>query len=83
MQNTSLGWEDGGSKTDCVWIGIQASTPDEMPHVGRVPGQQRQWMLAGFNGEGMGLIATSAKAMVKMVLRDEGFEDVEGEFGLL
>jgi hypothetical protein len=40
-------------------------------------------MLAGFNGGGMALIATAAKAVAKMVLRDEGFEDVRAEFGLL
>ena len=54
-----------------------------MPHVGRVPGREKQWMLAGFNGGGMALIATSAKAVARMVLRDEGFQDVKEEFGLL
>jgi hypothetical protein len=54
-----------------------------MPHVGRVPGRERQWMLAGFNGGGMAMIAVAAKAVAKMVVEDLGFGDVKGEFGLL
>jgi glycine/D-amino acid oxidase-like deaminating enzyme len=83
MQETFLGWENAGAKTDCVWVGIQAETPDELPHVGRVPGQEKQWMLAGFNGGGMGLISVAAKAVAKMVVEDTGFDEVKEEFGLL
>ncbi|CAO2648613.1 Nn.00g078800.m01.CDS01 [Neocucurbitaria sp. VM-36] len=43
----------------------------------------QQWVLAGFNGGGMALIATAAEAVAKMVLEDQDFDDVEGEFGLL
>ncbi|KAF2826253.1 DAO-domain-containing protein [Ophiobolus disseminans] len=85
MQNTFLGWEDSGAGPDSVWVGIMGSTDDGMPHVGRVPEDEYKgvWMLAGFNGGGMALIATAAKAVAKMVLEDLGFEDVKDEFGLL
>jgi len=83
MQKTFLGWEDSRAGPDCIWVGIMGYTGDGMPHVGRVPGTKGQWMLAGFNGGGMALIATAAKAVAKMVLEDKGFGDVKGEFGLL
>jgi hypothetical protein len=62
-----------------------------MMHIGRVPGdggggeegKRQQWMLAGFNGGGMAMIAVAAKAVAKMVLEDCEFEDVREEFGLL
>jgi glycine/D-amino acid oxidase-like deaminating enzyme len=99
MQNTFLGWyvpfpapslpklthsrKNSGSHTSCIWIGIEASTPDSLPHIGRIPNTSKQWMLAGFNGGGMALIATAAKAVAKMVVQDLGFDDVKEEFGLL
>lgn len=83
MQSTFLGWEDSKSNADMVWTGIMGYTSDGMPHIGRVPGAKGQWMLAGFNGGGMALIATAAKAVAKMVVQDSGFEDVQEEFGLL
>jgi glycine/D-amino acid oxidase-like deaminating enzyme len=83
MQATFAGWENSGATTDSVWTGIMGFTPDGKPHVGRVPGRERQWMLAGFNGGGMGLIPTAAKAVAAMVVRDQGFGDVKEEFGLL
>ncbi|KAF1844645.1 FAD dependent oxidoreductase [Cucurbitaria berberidis CBS 394.84] len=87
MQSTFLGWEESKAETDHIWVGIMGVTPDGLPHVGRVP-QHRgvggsQWVLAGFNGGGMALIGTAAKAVAKMVLEDKDFDDVEGEFGLL
>lgn len=74
--------EDSEARTDYIWVGIQAATPDGVPHVGRVVGRKNQWVLAGFNGGGMALIATSARAIAKMVTDDLGFEDVQEEFGL-
>lgn len=44
------------------------TTPDGAPHVGKVPGKQAQWILAGFNGGGNALVYLSAKAVAKMAL---------------
>ncbi|KAI4944286.1 hypothetical protein J4E91_008843 [Alternaria rosae] len=83
MADNFLGWEESKAQPDCIWTGIQAMTPDGMPHVGRVPGADGQWMLCGFNGGGMAIIPVVAKAVAKMVVEGKGFEDVKGEFGLL
>jgi glycine/D-amino acid oxidase-like deaminating enzyme len=83
MQSSFLGWEDSNAKADMIWTGIQGYTSDGMPHIGRVPGVRRQWMLAGFNGGGMAQIATAARAVAKMVTKDLEFGDVQEEFGLL
>ncbi|KAK7739089.1 hypothetical protein SLS62_011309 [Diatrype stigma] len=77
-QRTFSGWERSRAAADSVWVGIIGITPDGWPHVGRVPGggdliaggansdrhkqHKQQWMLAGFNGGGMALILTAAKA---------------------
>jgi len=84
MSTTFLGWENSAAQPDSIWTGIQAQTTDGMPHVGRVPGvKEGQWMLCGFNGGGMGIIPVVARAVAKMVVEGKGFEDVEGEFGLV
>jgi glycine/D-amino acid oxidase-like deaminating enzyme len=89
MPATFLGWERSRAVPDMVWTGIMGSTRDGNPHVGRVPGRRRngtvknQWILAGFNGGGMSIIPTAAKAVAKMVVEDLDFEDVKEEFGLL
>ncbi|KAH7089545.1 FAD dependent oxidoreductase-domain-containing protein [Paraphoma chrysanthemicola] len=98
MPETFKGWEGSGSRVDSVWVGIMGRTGNGMMHVGRVPGEEdekrdrkedggkkkrQQWMLAGFNGGGMALIAVAAKAVAKMVLEDADFEQVRDEFGLL
>jgi glycine/D-amino acid oxidase-like deaminating enzyme len=83
MQSTFHGWESSKATPELVWTGIMGYTSDEKPHVGRVPGSERQWMLAGFNGGGMAVIATAARAVAEMVVKGKGFEDVREEFGLL
>ncbi|KAI8943482.1 hypothetical protein NX059_001485 [Plenodomus lindquistii] len=83
MQSNFRGWENSGAQVDGTWVGIQGLTPDGLPHVGRVVGTRKQWVLAGFNGGGMSFIPVVAKAVAKMVSEDVGFEDVEEEFGLL
>lgn len=50
------------------------STKDALPHAGLVPGSDNQWILAGFNGGGMAMIFTLAKAISGMVLHGETFE---------
>lgn len=49
------------------------ATPDGYPHIGKVPGKQAQWILAGFNGGGMPMIFLSAKGVAKMVMEDVPF----------
>jgi glycine/D-amino acid oxidase-like deaminating enzyme len=88
MQSNFLDWENSRATPDYVWTGIMGHTSDGMPHVGRVVGEEGeevkgQWMLAGFNGGGMALIAVAARAVARMVLVDLGFEGVKEEFGLL
>lgn len=82
MVRNFLGWEKSDEALDRVWVGIMGITPDGWPHVGRVPAAEKQWMLAGFNGGGMAVILTVAKAVARMVNQDLGFEDVKEEFGL-
>lgn len=83
MQKRFLGWEDSGSVNDYVWTGIMGRTSDGQPLVGRVPGKSNVWVLAGFNGGGMALIAVAARAMGRMVSENKGFEQVWEEQGLL
>jgi glycine/D-amino acid oxidase-like deaminating enzyme len=83
MQKNFLGWEDSKAVADAVWVGIMGRTPDGQPHVGRVPGSQSKWLMAGFNGGGMSIICTAAQAVAAMVRTDVGFDEVAGEFGLL
>lgn len=51
-----------------------ASTPDVLPHVGRIPGSQNKWILAGFNGAGMLQIFTLTQAIAKMVTEEVEYE---------
>lgn len=83
MPERFLGWEKSGSVNDCVWTGIMGRTPDGEPFVGRVPGKEGVWVLAGFNGGGMALIALCARAVGRMVLEGKGFGEVWEEEGLL
>jgi glycine/D-amino acid oxidase-like deaminating enzyme len=83
MQDRFLGWEDSESVDDYVWTGIMGRTGDGQPLVGRVPGKSNVWVLAGFNGGGMALIAVVARAVGKMVSEDKGFEQIWEEQGLL
>ncbi|KAF3000891.1 hypothetical protein E8E13_007958 [Curvularia kusanoi] len=83
MQRNFLGWEDSDSRNDSVWTGIMGKTRDGMPFVGEVPGMEGTWVLAGFNGGGMALIAVAAKAVGGMVVKGVGFGDVWEEEGVL
>lgn len=83
MQERFLGWENSGSTNDFVWTGIMGRTGDGQPFVGKVPGKQNVWVLAGFNGGGMALIAVCARAVGRMVVEGREFGDVWREEGLL
>ncbi|KAJ5536009.1 hypothetical protein N7513_009195 [Penicillium frequentans] len=77
MADHFLGWENAEAHHDFVWTGIMGETPDAMPHVGLVPGSRNQWILAGFNGAGMTMIFTTAKAVSKMILHEVVYEDTD------
>ena len=84
MPRVFVGWGHPHTAVmDGVWTGVMGRTEDGMPFVGRVPRESGVWVLAGFNGGGMAVIAVAAKAVGGMVVGDKGFEEVwEGE-GLL
>lgn len=82
MQRTFHGWENSGAGVDKTWVGIMGITPDEWPHVGRIPGTRTQFLLAGFNGGGMAMILTASKAIARMVRDDVDFETLAEELGI-
>lgn len=83
MARRFRGWEDSEAEADFVWTGIMGRTADGEPFVGRVPGRSGVCVLVGFNGGGMAIIALCARAVGRMVVRGEGFEEVWREEGLL
>ncbi|KAL0572106.1 hypothetical protein V5O48_009859 [Marasmius crinis-equi] len=50
------------------WTGIIGITKDSVPFIGKVPGAEGQWVMAGFNGHGMARIFGCAPGLVKMIL---------------
>lgn len=54
---------------------VQGRTPDGWPHVGRVPGTENQYILAGYNGGGMAMIFLAARGVARMVMEGVGFEE--------
>jgi hypothetical protein len=50
-------------------------TTDSLPHVGRVPCKEGQFVIAGFNGHGMPQIFLSAKGIAQMMLNGVEFEE--------
>ncbi|KAL4951018.1 FAD dependent oxidoreductase [Aspergillus filifer] len=78
MQRTFKGWEGSGAYTDRVWTGIMGYSSDNIPHVGKVPGSEGVWVIAGFTGHGMPQVYLSAEGLARMVVGGVGF----GESGL-
>ncbi|KAJ5524710.1 hypothetical protein N7494_011360 [Penicillium frequentans] len=72
MQRTYYGWE--GAKIDKLWSGVMGYSYDSNPHIGAVPGESDQYILAGFNGHGMPVIWLSSKEVAKMVMEDVSFD---------
>lgn len=71
------GWkaEEGKSEIAAAWSGIQGHTADGLPIVGRVPERMReqpgddgQWIAAGFNGYGMDKCWLTGVALVEMMV---------------
>ncbi|KAJ5645936.1 hypothetical protein N7490_002308 [Penicillium lividum] len=75
MQRNFIGWEDSHAYTDRVWTGIMGYSSDGLPHVGRVPGHDGQYILAGFTGHGMPQIFLAAEGIAKMIVKGMNFED--------
>lgn len=55
-----------------------ASTKDGMPHIGKVPQRENQWVIAAFNGAGMTQILLLGKAIADMVENDRPFQEIDG-----
>ncbi|KAI0104849.1 FAD dependent oxidoreductase [Nemania sp. FL0031] len=62
-----VGWEDAEMVMKNVWTGIMGYTPDDLPHVGPVPGREGLYVCAGFIGHGMPNVLLCAKAVAKLV----------------
>ncbi|KAJ5150100.1 hypothetical protein N7448_001678 [Penicillium atrosanguineum] len=75
MQRNFVGWEDSHAYTDRVWTGIMGYSSDGLPHVGHVPGEEGQFILAGFTGHGMPQIFLAAEGIAKMIVSGAKFEE--------
>ncbi|KAJ5272350.1 hypothetical protein N7478_007475 [Penicillium angulare] len=75
METHFQGWEEAKAQHDSVWTGIMGQTPDSFPHIGRVPGSENQWLLAGFNGAGMTMICTASRGIARMVLDERDYDE--------
>jgi len=75
------------TKVEGAWSGCMGFTPDLLPFVGRLEGEVtgrkavgegREWISAGFQGEGMVLAWLSGVAVALMIVGDEEFGDEVG-----
>lgn len=62
------------------WTGIMAYTPDGLPLVGAVPGRDRQWVCAGWNGHGLALAPRSATLLSEVMLGRRAATEVPSLF---
>jgi glycine/D-amino acid oxidase-like deaminating enzyme len=61
--------EDGRVRKE--WTGIMGYSPDGFPFVGEVPEEKNLWIAASFQGHGMVLCFTCARALVAMMGNEE------------
>lgn len=54
---------------------VMGYSSDGLPHIGSVPGQKDQYILAGFTGHGMPQIFFAAEGIAKMVVGGMTFEE--------
>ena len=54
---------------------VMGYSSDGLPHIGAVPGEREQFILAGFTGHGMPLIFLAAQGIAKMVVDGVAFEE--------
>jgi len=69
-------WKDE-IKVEKEWTGIMAYTRDMLPLVGPVDDGWKEYIIAGFSGNGMPKIFASAKSLSKIIEKKEW---VDGEF---
>ena len=50
---------------------------DGLPHIGRVPGEDEQYIIAGFTGHGMPQIFLAAEGLAKMILQGLDFKETQ------
>ena len=62
------------------WTGIMAYTPDGLPLVGALPGRDRQWVCAGWNGHGLALAPRSATLLSEVILGQRAAAELPGMF---
>ncbi|KAJ5706151.1 hypothetical protein N7536_001840 [Penicillium majusculum] len=67
MQRNFHGWEESGAHVDQIWTGIMGYSTDSLPHIGQVPGEKGQFIMAGFTGHGMPQAWLSGKGIAAMV----------------
>ncbi|EEH18878.2 hypothetical protein PABG_01197 [Paracoccidioides brasiliensis Pb03] len=79
MQHHIIGWEDSDAYTEQVWSGEMGFSTDLLPHVGPIPGEPNQYILAGFSGHGMPMAFLPAKGIAKMIRNDEESGDLPFE----
>jgi glycine/D-amino acid oxidase-like deaminating enzyme len=48
---------------------------DGLPHIGLVPGERNQYILAAFTGHGMPQIFLAAEGLAKMIVNGVAFEE--------
>ncbi|TKA60646.1 hypothetical protein B0A49_03146 [Cryomyces minteri] len=64
-QNWGQDHPDGRVRSE--WTGIMGASADGLPYVGPVPGSEKLWMSASFNGHGMVLCLKCAEALVELI----------------
>jgi glycine/D-amino acid oxidase-like deaminating enzyme len=64
-------------KTRLTFTIVMGYSSDGLPHVGHVPGQKDQYILAGFTGHGMPQIFLAAEGLAKMILNDVDYKQTQ------
>lgn len=64
-----------GVKLQLTRPAVMGYSSDGLPHIGSVPGQDDQYILAGFTGHGMPQIFLAAEGLAKMIMDGVAFEE--------
>lgn len=64
-------WGEAAARHVADWTGITCYTPDGLPIVGAVPGEEGLWASVCMNGHGMAWAFRSAEALVEMMTEGE------------
>ena len=65
------GDDDPSGRIRQQWSGIMGYSVDELPFVGEIPDERNLFIAASFQGHGMVLCYLTAKALVRMMYKDE------------